>query len=188
MIARAGSAAAAARAAAAAPARRTSSSRPAPFSGLMAGQEQRTPGVRRRALGALGIVGSLTCSASMIGVALGLAGAAAAAGGGMSSMAGVSDAPAASATTGPLAAALTLLVWAGPAILLLSLVAIGAALTGRRRRATGVAVAAGILLFWGMYLQPRLSVMLVAIGVGLAALLAAYLWAFGWRRGAWRRG
>ena len=103
-------------------------------------------------------------------------------------MAGVSDAPAASATTGPLAAALTLLVWAGPAILLLSLVAIGAALTGRRRRATGVAVAAGILLFWGMYLQPRLSVMLVAIGVGLAALLAAYLWAFGWRRGAWRRG
>lgn len=131
-----------------------------------------------RMLGALGIFGSLTCSAAMTAAAFGIGGAAAiGAMGSMTAMSGAAD----QATIGPLDAVVAFLVTAGPAILLLSLIAIGVTTLARRRAATGLVLVAGVVLFWGMYLQPSLSVMFVSIVAGLTALVVAYVWTRGGR-------
>lgn len=142
----------------------------------MAGWRGRLRRPSGQMLGALGIFGSLTCSAAMTAAAFGIGGAAV---GAMGSMAAMSDAAGRATTTGPIDAVVAFLVWAGPAILLLSLIAMGAATLTRRRAAAGLVLVAGVVLFWGMYLQPALSVMFVSIAAGLAALLAANAWANG---------
>ena len=132
------------------------------------------PGGRhRRILGVLGMIGSVACSASMVLGTLGVGGTAAAAGGVMAEMSGAS---------GPFAEALSFLVWAGPVILVLSMAAVGAAVSARRRGAIPIVAVAGASLFWGMYLQPDRSVMFVAITAGLGAVIVAYLWATGRHR------
>lgn len=145
----------------------------------MAGSRRGSRWPSFRALGALGLLGSLTCSAAMVAAALGIGGAAAAAAGAMGDMAGMSDGSGPASASGPFASLIVFLIWAGPAILLLSLIAIGAATAIRRSAATGLVLFAGAGLFWGMYLQPSPSVMVASIGAGLAALLAAYAWANG---------
>ncbi len=109
----------------------------------------------------------------MTAAAFGIGGAAVGATGGMAAM---SDAAGQATATGPIDAVVAFLVWAGPAILLLSLIAMGAATLTRRRAAAGLVLVAGVVLFWGMYLQPALSVMFVSIAAGLAALVVAYVW------------
>lgn len=139
----------------------------------MAGSRGRSRRPSGPILGALGIFGSLTCSAAMTAAAFGIGGAAVGATGGMAAM---SDAAGQATATGPIDAVVAFLVWAGPAILLLSLIAMGAATLTRRRAAAGLVLVAGVVLFWGMYLQPALSVMFGSIAAGLAALVVAYVW------------
>ena len=139
----------------------------------MAGSRGRLRRPLGQILGALGIFGSLTCSAAMTAAAFGIGGAAVAATAGMAAM---SDAAGQARATGPIDVVVAFLVWAGPAILLLSLIAMGAATLTRRPAAAGLVVAAGVVLFWGMYLQPALSVMFLSIAAGLAALVVAHVW------------
>ncbi len=119
-------------------------------------------------LGALGITGGLICTATMVLPALGAAGAAAAAGG-MQGMTGA-DEP-------PHDGLLGILTDAGPAILIVStlLVTLGVGL--RRPLATVPALAAGAVLYWGMYAQPSYPVMYLTLALGFAGWLATYLWA-----------
>lgn len=127
---------------------------------------------RRRAragsgvLGALGITGGLVCTATMVLPVLGAAGAAA---GGMQGMGG-GDQP----SQGGLVGTLNDL---GPAILVVStlLVALGVGL--RRPLAAVPALAAGALLYWGMYAQPSYRLMYLTLALGFTGWLATYLWA-----------
>jgi len=112
----------------------------------------------------------------MTAAVLGIGGAAVASAGAIGSMAGMADGMSSAAGSGPIEAIVGFLVWAGPAILLLSLTAIGAATVVRRRAATGLVLVAGVVLFWGMYVQPAPSVMLGSIAVGMGALVIAYVW------------
>ncbi len=82
---------------------------------------------------------------------------------------------------GPLAAVIAFLIQAGPVILVVSIAAIVLAFGIRRRAAVIPAIAAGVLMFWGMYLQPRLEIMYAAIGLGLLGWAALYLWSRGWQ-------
>ena len=128
------------------------------------------PAPRARAgggtLGALGITGGLICTATMVLPALGAAGAAA---GGMQGMTS-GDEP-------PHDGLLGILTDAGPAILIVStlLVTLGVGL--RRPLATVPALAAGAVLYWGMYAQPSYPVMYLTLVLGFTGWLATYLWA-----------
>ena len=132
--------------------------------------------------GALGILGSLACSVAMLMALVGLLGAgvasSAASTGDMAGMAGISSAPGPwpqnSSLPAPLLTLLFVLFQSGPAILVVSIVAIGLAVASRRRVALVPVVMAGLLLYWGMYLQSTRLVMYSAVAVGLAALFAAY--------------
>ena len=144
----------------------------------MAGSSRRSRRPSSRTLGTLGILGilgSLTCSAAMTAAAFGIGGAAIAAGA-IGGMVGMADGASSAAGSGPIDAIIGFLVWSGPAILLLSLMAMGAATVMRRRAATGLVLVVGVVLFWGMYLQPGRLVMLVVIAVGMGALVITYIW------------
>ncbi len=119
--------------------------------------------------GGVGLLGSLTCIGTML---LAIAGIGAAAG-----MAGMraGDPRHASGVLGAL-------LNAGPAILVVSTVAIAVAFAIRRSIAVLPALAGGALLYWGMYGQGDLMVMYGAIVAGLAIWVATY-----WRlRAHWR--
>ena len=117
-----------------------------------------------RGLGALGLLGSVACSGAMTAALLGIGGTAAAGAAAMGDMAGMSDPQ---PSVGPLASLVGFLIWAGPAILLLSLIALVAATVGRRPAAGGIVLAAGALLYWGMYLQSGPELMVASIVIGL---------------------
>jgi len=72
------------------------------------------------------------------------------------------------------------LVHAGPIVLLISIVAIVLAFGIRRRAAAIPALAAGAVMYWGMYLQPRLGLMDVGIVLGFFGWAALYFWSRGW--------
>ncbi len=117
-------------------------------------------------MGTLGITGGLVCTATMVLPALGAAGAAA---GSMQAMTGGDEAPH-DGFVGTLNDA-------GPAILIIStlLVTLG---VGLRRPLTAIpALAAGALLYWGMYAQPSYPVMYLTLALGFAGWLATYQWA-----------
>lgn len=133
--------------------------------------------------GALGILGSLACSAVMVLALLGLLGAGLAASAASSDdttgMSGMSAATAPAGSSGLPAPLLTVLVFffqAGPVILIASIAAVALAVGIQRRVAVIPVAVAGLILYWGMYLQSTRLLMFSAVGVGLAALIAAYLW------------
>lgn len=113
-----------------------------------------------------GLLGGVLCSGAMIVGALRIVGAGAASVGGalnMGSM-GSSEAPA----SVPEAVAVFLISWGAPILALsIALFAFFAAIAGRRPLPVVLAVGAGVLLFWGMYIQSAAAVMYGAIVVGL---------------------
>lgn len=140
----------------------------------------------RMAAGVVGTCGSLACMASMVLPLVGLAGAAAAAGAQASgaSMAGMGPAPtstskaitAASSASSHPGGVLSVLVTIGPELLVVSILLVTVSLSLRRRVAAAPALAAGALLYWGMYAQASDSVMYATIAVGYAVWIAAYAW------------
>jgi hypothetical protein len=133
---------------------------------------------------ALGLLGSLVCSAAMVMALAGLLGAGVAAGaassGDMGGMAGTSatSSPAShnSSLPAPLMSAFLFLLQAGPVILIVSIAAIALAVGVRRRVALLPVVGAGLVLYWGMYMQAARPVMYSSVVLGLATLAAAYIW------------
>ncbi len=146
----------------------------------MSGQADSRSRLVSRCCAAAGIVGSLACSISMTLAALGLAGTALSAGSSMAGMQGMGAVGSSASTPGPLTGMIAFLVQAGPAILLLSIAAIVLAFGLRRRVAAIPALAAGAIMYWGMYLQPQVALMSMAIGLGLLGWAALYLWSGGW--------
>jgi hypothetical protein len=67
-----------------------------------------------------------------------------------------------------------LLRW-GPEILVISVVSIVASVALRRRWAALPAIGGGLILYVGMYAQPKLALMHAAIAVGTVLLLVAYV-------------
>ncbi len=65
---------------------------------------------------------------------------------------------------------------AGPTILPVSIGAIVLSLGIRRRAAAIAALLAGGIMYWGMYAQPRVSLMYASIVMGMIAWTALYLW------------
>lgn len=131
------------------------------------------PAWQFRGLGLLGILGSMACSGAMTAALLGLAGASAAGAGAMGNMPGMSEPD---ASVGPLAMTIDFLIWAGPVILVLSLATLVFASWLQRPAVVPIVLAAGAILFWGMYVQSEPAIMLGSIAAGLAALFAAHLW------------
>ncbi len=128
--------------------------------------------VRRAApsgVGGLGVVGSVVCAASMIGVGVGVGVGGAAAATGMAAMSG----------TGPGApgGALGVLLRIGPILLVVSALLVTAAFALSRRRVAAIPAAlAGAVLYAGMYSQPDLTVMNAAIAAGYLTWAGLYLW------------
>jgi hypothetical protein len=118
--------------------------------------------------GALGILGTLACSLSMVAPAAGLFAAHAA----RSSMDGMGGfEPAGQAQ---LPAWWTELVLLGPAILVTSVLVLAVAVAIRRRLASLPALVGGSILYLGMYAQPSLPMMYTAMALGIALLVLAY--------------
>ncbi len=134
-----------------------------------------------RCCAAAGALGSLACSTSMILAALGLVGSAVAAGSSLADMPGMGSTATTASQPGPLAGLLAFLVQAGPVIMIPSIAAMVVALGLGRRVAAIPALAAGAVIYWGMYLQPRLALMYAAIAVGFFGWAALYLWSRGWQ-------
>lgn len=121
--------------------------------------------------GAIGLLGGGLCSAAMTIAALGLAGAGAA---GVGGAAGKDSRGSMAEPASPIDAATQFLILWGPVILVGSiiLVALYAAAVRRSPWPVLVAVIAGAVLYWGMYLQPALGVMFGAMAAGLMAWVA----------------
>jgi hypothetical protein len=132
-----------------------------------------TGSVVRRAgtsgVGGLGVVGSVVCAASMVAVAVGVGVGGAAAATGMAAMSGTGpDAP---------GGALGVLLRVGPVLLVVSALLVTAAFALSRRRVAAIPAAlAGVVLYAGMYSQPDLTVMYIAIAAGYLAWGGLYLW------------
>lgn len=125
------------------------------------------------ALGLLGIAGTVTCTVTMVLPAIGAVGAAGAAG--MSGMSGMDDRD----TPGLLGLLLDL----GPYLLVASVLLVTAGVALRQPVAAVPALAAGGLLYWGMYGQPSYPVMYLSLAIGFLVWIALYLWT----RAAWSR-
>ena len=122
----------------------------------------------RWSAGALGVLGSMACTASMIAAAVGVGGAAAA-----TSMAGMT-------ATGPGHPGGTLgaLVRLGPWLIVTSALLVTAAFALTRRPLTAIpALIAGAVLYAGMYAQNSLPVMYASIAIGYLTWAALALWA-----------
>ena len=140
----------------------------------------------------VGIGGSILCSISMVAAAVGLfasSGAVAAKGAG-SSMAGMSGTgPGSTPSHGPgwPGTLWVFLIRFGPEILIVSIIILTIAVALRRREAAIPALLGGVILYAGMYAQPILAWMYVAMVVGTSLLLLAYLASrhpsWGWNAG-----
>jgi hypothetical protein len=132
-----------------------------------AGDGRRMPSARRAGMatgGTAGVLGSLACGASMILAGIGVGTSTAAAG-----MAGMDH------TGGP-TGLLGVLLRAGPALLIASVVLIAAAFALKRPAALAPAVIVGAVLYAGMYAQPNLTLMYLSIVAGYLGWAAIYLW------------
>lgn len=118
--------------------------------------------------GALGLVGTLLCSLTMVAPALGLI----ALEGTRSSMGGMSSSDSAGQSR--------LLVWwtnsvhLGPKVLVLSVFLLVLAVAARRRLATVPAIAGGLFLYVGMYVQTSVMAMEAVTVIGTGLLVLAY--------------
>ena len=99
--------------------------------------------------------------------------------GDMTGMAGMSSAPPpaphSSSLPAPLLSFFIFLLQGGPVIVIASIVATAIGVGVRRRIALVPVALAGLVLYWGMYLQGTRPVMYAAVAAGLVALVAAYL-------------
>lgn len=132
-------------------------------------------GASRRRLGLAagigGLLGATTCSVSMVlGIVAGAGVASAAAG---SSMSGMSSTAGTALNQSPVVA---FLIREGPVILVVSIIALTLSAGLRRPWAAVPTVLAGAVLYAGMYLQPSVIVMYVAIALGLLAWTAVVIW------------
>jgi hypothetical protein len=133
---------------------------------------------------ALGLLGSLACSTAMVIAFGGLVSAGAAAGaasaGAMAGMGGPPTAPLApsqdSSLPEPLLAIVLFLIQSGPVILIVSIAAFALGVAIRRRAALFPVVVAGLVLYWGMYVQAVGLVMYSSVALGLLTLATAYIW------------
>lgn len=127
----------------------------------------------RAVAGLAGVCGSVSCVASMVLPLVGLAGAGVATGaqasGGL--MPGMGPAPL-SQPGGVLGFVVTI----GPELLVVSVLLVTVSLALRRRAAAGPALAAGALLYWGMYGQTLGSVMYATIAMGYLIWAGTYAW------------
>ena len=125
---------------------------------------------RRRlalAAGIAGLLGAAACSVSMVlAVIAGAAASSAAAAASMSSMSGVAG------ITLNQPPAIAFLIQKGPPILVASIMAMTLSVTLKRPWAALPVLVAGAILYWGMYLQAAITVMYVAIGLGLVTWAA----------------
>jgi hypothetical protein len=121
-------------------------------------------GTSSRSAGLLGIAGTAACTVAMVLPAIGLVGAGAAGG-----MAGMSDDT--EATQGGL---MGFLLESGPTILLISVALVTLGLALRRPWTAAPSLAAGAVLYWGMYEQPSYLVMYLTLALGFAAWAALY--------------
>ena len=122
----------------------------------------------RWSAGALGVLGSMACTASMIAAAVGVGGAAAA-----TSMAGMTG-----TGSGHAGGALGALVRIGPGLIVASVLLVTVAFALSRRPVTAIpALVAGAVLYAGMYAQDSVPVMYASIAVGYLTWAALALWA-----------
>jgi hypothetical protein len=119
---------------------------------------------------AAGALGTLACVGAMLLAIAGLAGAGVSAG--MAGMGGHRERDAAAGD-----GLLGFLLDRGPLILVLSIAAVVSSFALRRRAAVLPALAAGGLLYWGMYGQDRVAVMYVSLALGLAVWVLTAGWA-----------
>jgi hypothetical protein len=129
----------------------------------LTGRDDVAPVVASRSAGLLGLVGSLVCTVAMTLPAIGVGAA-----GGMAAMSGAS-----ANTQGGF---LGFLLEYGPLILLVSVALVTIGLALRRPRAAVPSLAAGAVLYWGMYAQASYLVMYVSLALGFAAWTAIYRW------------
>ena len=122
--------------------------------------------------GALGLVGTLLCSLSMMAPDLGLITLE----GVRSSMAGRGNAGAVSQAQIP--GWWTTAMHLGSLILVLSVVLVVLAVAVRRPLATMPAIVGGVVLYFGMYVQPGLMNMKAATVIGTGSLVLAYAASF----------
>ncbi|GAC1527959.1 MAG: hypothetical protein NVS2B16_35840 [Chloroflexota bacterium] len=143
-----------------------------PCAEAVAVSHRETPGRKNMLIaawsGALGLVGTLLCSLSMVAPALGLITFQ----GARSSMAGMSNAGAVSQAQIP--GWWTSVMHLGPHILVLSVVLVVLAVAVRRPLATMPAISGGVVLYLGMYVQPGLMTMKAAMVIGTGLLVLAY--------------
>ena len=124
----------------------------------------------RWSAGALGVLGSMACTVSMIAAAVGVGGAAAATS--MAGMAGMTT-----TGSGHPGGALGALVRIGPWLIVASALLVTAAFALTRRPVTAIpALAAGAVLYAGMYAQSSLPVMYASIAVGYLTWAVLLLW------------
>lgn len=152
-------------------ARRTSQPRKGPrtLGPTLSDRDDIAPVVASRSAGVLGIGGTLVCTVAMTLPAIGVGAA-----GGMAAMSGA-NAP----TQGGF---LGFLVEYGPVILLVSVALVTIGLALRRPWAALPSLAAGAVLYWGMYAQASYVVMYVSLALGFAAWAALYRWALSGQR------
>ena len=131
----------------------------------------RARGASSRSAGLLGVAGTLACTVAMVLPAIGLVGAGAAGG-----MAGMSDG---GTTQGGF---LGFLLEFGPTILLISVALVTLGLALRRPWTATPSLAAGAVIYWGMYEQASYPVMYFTLALGFATWAALYQATRKWHR------
>lgn len=142
--------------------------------------ESNEPGQResRRSLygkfaGGAGLIGGISCTVSMTLLVLGLLGTVTAqASNSRESMAGMG---ATSEGPGLINLVLAFLIARGPIILVISIVLVALAVSLRQRWFAIPALAAGALMYWGMYVQRSATLMYFASGFGIAVWLLLFV-------------
>ena len=136
--------------------------------------------IGQAALGIVGVLGTLICMGAMLLAVIGVAGVGASAG-----MAGMPMGSQGQAASGQPTSILTLLLQAGPVILLVSIGAFALSLATSRWVSVIPALLMGGIIYWGMYGQPSLPVMYITMVLGLLGWAVILLWVRG--RFRWRR-
>ncbi len=123
--------------------------------------------------GGAGLIGGISCTVSMTLLVLGLLGTVTAqASNSRESMAGMG---ATSEGPGLINLVLAFLIARGPIILVISIVLVALAVSLRQRWFAIPALAAGALMYWGMYVQSSATLMYFASGFGIAVWLLLFV-------------
>ena len=130
--------------------------------------------IGQAALGIVGVLGTLICMGAMLLAVIGVAGVGASAG-----MAGMPMGSQGQAASGQPTSILTLLLQAGPVILLVSIGAFALSLATSRWVSVIPALLMGGIIYWGMYGQPSLPVMYITMVLGLLGWAVILLWVRG---------